>query len=752
MYSLLQFQAKTMFQSSSQIIMSLDSRVCQLDVKDCMLLVSTLTRCYVCDTSQEQYRQIGHKLRDGEFGACFVNRDKCLENGCIFNQDFKEIKTYNIVHDNEKFAIGKELQDTLIYSARPSSRLWEASIDGTVRRTHQFKEVLARKAMKVVSIDAYNNEKVCLDSLDSDGEVQSINFPKIYSLNSAILAYKKDALYFLDIQDDENTVWFDNYKNIMDCKIFHDLLYLWLANGTLVNLRFMNIEKFLLTSYIDEKYSLCAELCALFSDHLVSKTLSTKLHILVGLRDKVEEQQLKIIEKVIENFETLKSNDVTQMKSGIYVLDNTYSAQTSLNNSDESTKQNDENMFSTIPPEALQTLKELSVSVTDKLSSSKKILKEKWEEMKQLSTEKHIVQEMNLTKRISRDESIEPTPIEFDNDIIYKESSQKAIEIDNNSLETDKVCKLLYQYFRLNLVGKETDDANLISIIENHACDISEIHELMILLEQYCLSINAIDESRYVPNNIFLTYLKISSRKDGFLDSIIKNDVLYKYFVDSCISVNMRNQKLYNLSCECGFPLPFNRTNQAPIFSELIDEFIEKQWSTQTRDQCYEICKRMPYLWRKILYLRRNEDLLNVLRLLLQMLDESLLHSFLPQFTLDTWDRAVQLYATLQANICLNCNRKFDHISVKETLRWDDIGALMIKTIGGRNAIKVMEKHAKLIEVGELTIKFYHSCILVSLYEKYDVTITNTLTDALYSSYEFEDSRMEVSSLRTLKL
>lgn len=726
--------------------MSLDSRVCQLDVKGCMLLVSTLTRCYICDTSQEQYRQIGHKLRDGEFGACFVKREKCPEDVCIFSQDFKEVRTYNIVDDNEKFAIGKDLQDTLIYSARPSSRLWEASIDGTVRRTHQFKQVLAKKPMKVLSKDAYNTQNMCLDSLDNDGEGQAINFSNICSLNSAIFSCKKDALYFLDIQDDENTLWFDTYKDIIGCKIYHDLLYLWLANGTFVNLRYMSIEKFLITLYVDEKYLLCTELCALFSDYLLSKNLSTKLHILAGLREKLEEEQIKVIEKVIERFEQLKSNEATQMKSGIYVVDNTYIAQTSLNNSNEITEQNDDNMFGTLPPEALQTLKELSVSVTDKLSSSKKILKEKWEEIKQLSIEKQTVQDIHLPKRISCDEIVEDgTPIEFDNNIIYKESSQKATEIDNNILETDKVCKLLYQYFRLSLVGKETGDSNLISIIESHTCDISEIHQLMLLLEQYCLSIGALEESKFVSNNIFLTYLNVSSRKDDFLELIINDDVLYKYFVDSCISVNMKNQKLYNLGCECGFPLPFNNSNQTPIFSELIDEFIEKQWSSQTREQCYEICKRMPYLWRKILYLRRNEDLLNVLRLLLQMLDESLLHSYLPQFTLDTWDRAIQLFATLRANMCLNCNRKFDHISVKEMLSWDDIGALMLKSIGGRNAIKVMEKHANLIEVGALTAVLFHACVLVSMYEKYDVTIRSRLTDALYSSYQFDDSRLEVS-------
>lgn len=750
-----------MFQSSSQIILSLDSRICQLDAKDCMLLVSTLSRCYICNIVQEQYRQIGQKLRDGEYGACFVTDDKSTVNGGTDHnqQDYTELKKYNIVDDGAGFSVGEQFSKTLIYSARPSSRLWEATVDGMVRRTHQFKQVLAKQPMKVLTMETYGGEIISQGDMNEDNTGQSVNFSKIYWINGAIFSFSKNALYFLNIHDVDNTLWFNKYKDINDCKIYHDMLYIWLNNGSLIYTRFMKLDKFLVKCYLDEKYDLCAELCALYSYHLQSNNLSPKLNILVGLRDKL--QNLELLDRIndsLEKFDSLKLNEATQMKSGIYVVDNTY--QTMLYESGEP-KSADDNLFPTISPDAIQAIKGISSAVSDKFTSSKKMLKEKWEDIeekvKNFSTEKQNFAESSVSKHIREKEDIpskifnEEQPVNehvipLEDDIIFKESSQKAIETDNSSIEIDRVCKSLYQYHKLSLVNKETEQSNLTSIIESHACDISKIYELMLLLEQYCVSIGALDESKFVPNNIFLTYLNVSPNRCDSLDAIIKDGVLYKYFVDSCISMNVRTHKLSNVGCECGFPLPFARTNETPVFSELIDEFVERQWSCHTKEQCYDICKRMPHLWRKILYLRRNEDLLNVLRILLQMLDESLLHSFLPQFTLDTWERAIQLYAVLHANMCLNCNRRFDHISVRDMLSWDDVGSLIIKSVGSKNAIEVMKKHANLIDMGAVTMKFYHTCLLVSMYEKYDVTIITQLVDTIYSSYEFEESRMEVNT------
>ncbi|XP_059046698.1 BLOC-2 complex member HPS5 homolog [Achroia grisella] len=747
------FIAKAIFQSSSQTIMSLDSRICQLDVKENMLLVSTFTRCYMCDTSQEQYRQIGLKLRDGEFGACFYNKESHTNNNLAQTvENFTEVKKYNIVDDDTGFAVGEEMAGTLIYCARPSSRLWEATVDGTVKRTHQFKQVLAKQPMQLFSLESYNNDVNHLNiEKEMIGEGQSVNFPKLYNVNGAVFSFKKDAIYFLNLCDVDYTTWF-TFGDIADCKICHDIIYVWLTNGSLLSLRYTKIEKFLVQCYIDEKYVICAELCALFKDYLLNNSLSSKLHILSGLREKLKnEDLLKNITDVLEKFDGLKMNDATQMKSGIYIVDNTYQTQTSLLEDDlKGVKQNEDSKFSTLSPDALQAFKELSTTVTDKLNTSKKILKEKWEDfegkMKNFN-ESQPKPELSIPKRNSPEElsPVEYKAVVLDDTIIYKEPSQKPV--DNSCLEKDKLCKTLYQFFRLSLVDKEKDRSNLVSTIESNACDVNEVYNLMLLLEQYCIAVGALEESKFAPNNIFLTYLSSTVKKDVLLDAIINDEVLYKYFVDSCISVNMKTQILTNIGCECGFPLPYTRTNQMPVFAELIDEFIEKQWSSQSRNQCYEMCKRMPYLWRKILYLRRNEDLLNVLRILLQMLDEGLLHSFLPQFTMESWDRALQLYATLHANMCLNCNKKFHHISVRDMLSWDDLGALMIKSVGGRNALTLMQKHAKLIDIGEITMKFYHTSLVVSMYEKYDATITVQLTETIYSSYDFEDSRLEVCRL-----
>lgn len=50
--------ARTVFQPPAALLMQLDSRIVQLDASAGLLLVSTLTRSYVCDTERELYRQV----------------------------------------------------------------------------------------------------------------------------------------------------------------------------------------------------------------------------------------------------------------------------------------------------------------------------------------------------------------------------------------------------------------------------------------------------------------------------------------------------------------------------------------------------------------------------------------------------------------------------------------------------------------------------------------------------------------------
>lgn len=61
-------------------------------------------------TSRKQTYQVGTQPRDGHFGACFVR----TADGAL-----------------------------CIYAARPKSRVWVASTDGTVKETHSFRKQIA---------------------------------------------------------------------------------------------------------------------------------------------------------------------------------------------------------------------------------------------------------------------------------------------------------------------------------------------------------------------------------------------------------------------------------------------------------------------------------------------------------------------------------------------------------------------------------------------------------------------------------
>ncbi|CAK9804463.1 BLOC-2 complex member HPS5 homolog [Anthophora plagiata] len=139
------FTVNSMFQAPACTLMNLDSAVVQLSFSSPLLLVSTVTRCYICDTVQEQYKQIGNKARNGEFGACFYKTNLTEDKSTMVTQ--KEEKLANrqgsfdfIPEGNAKV---QEENFPQIFCARPGSRLWEVSANGIVMKTHQFKEALA---------------------------------------------------------------------------------------------------------------------------------------------------------------------------------------------------------------------------------------------------------------------------------------------------------------------------------------------------------------------------------------------------------------------------------------------------------------------------------------------------------------------------------------------------------------------------------------------------------------------------------
>lgn len=144
-----------------QTITTVDSCVVQLDYLDGRLLISSLTRSFLCDTEREKFWKIGNKERDGEYGACFFP-GRCSGS-----------------------------QQPLIYCARPGSRMWEVNFDGEVMSTHQFKKLLSLPPLPVITVRSEPQYDHTV------GSSQSLSFPRLLHLSEHCADLdKKRNLYF----------------------------------------------------------------------------------------------------------------------------------------------------------------------------------------------------------------------------------------------------------------------------------------------------------------------------------------------------------------------------------------------------------------------------------------------------------------------------------------------------------------------------------------------------------------------------
>uniref|UniRef100_A0A673ZRT6 Hermansky-Pudlak syndrome 5 protein homolog n=1 Tax=Salmo trutta TaxID=8032 RepID=A0A673ZRT6_SALTR len=171
-----------------QTITTVDSRVVQLGYLDGRLLVSSLSRCYLCDTEREKFWRVGNKERDGEYGACFFPLSRGVTAG----------------------------QPPLLYCARPGSRVWEASFSGDVLSTHQFKQLLAIPPVPLIS---YRSEPHYNPAQKSS---QSIAFPRLlYFGDQNLLTWTDSAIYVFTPQSGQVLLWTESRKSIPIDRLDH---------------------------------------------------------------------------------------------------------------------------------------------------------------------------------------------------------------------------------------------------------------------------------------------------------------------------------------------------------------------------------------------------------------------------------------------------------------------------------------------------------------------------------------------------
>ncbi|XP_041053959.1 Hermansky-Pudlak syndrome 5 protein isoform X2 [Carcharodon carcharias] len=224
-----------------QVITTVDSRVVQLDYLEGKLLVSSLTRCYLCDTDREKFWKIGSKERDGEFGACFLPGSK--------NVGFLQ---------------------PLIFCARPGSRMWEVNFEGEVMSTHQFKQLLGSPPLPIIT---HRSE---LHYSMTSCSPQSISFPRLLCLSeNYVLSWTDRGIYVFIPQTVQVLLW-SELKDVQNISVYKNELFCLHTDGRVTHLCLWSGERCIERLLQRDMWTLAAQVCCLFQ-HCIIASRTRKL-------------------------------------------------------------------------------------------------------------------------------------------------------------------------------------------------------------------------------------------------------------------------------------------------------------------------------------------------------------------------------------------------------------------------------------------------------------------------------------------
>ncbi|GLV35344.1 pink [Carabus blaptoides fortunei] len=662
------FISKTIFQTPCATLMQLDSRIVQLDWTSRFLLVSTLSRCYLCDTETEHYRQIGKKLREGEYGACFFGTPVSYT---ISSERRFDLNGFRILSDTESFVTYNGLEDIKIFCARPGSRLWEVQLDGTVVRTHQFKQALAQGPSNIVAftdeLDCRLNNKI---NTNNSTNTHSFNFIQMHIINNKfILTYQRNGLYIFDPQNASVVLWTDVYADIVDIKIVDKFIYLWTSKREIYVLLFSTIEDLVTKCLLNKKYLLCADLSISYQKH-IKKLLpsSKKLYLLSNLTDKLQEQgafelseKFEPVSNMIKEISCSKQN-AQKLTSGIFVVDNGHISNNSL-------------------LETENTFAAMTLNANQNLHDSKKI--QPFEEQQfEINSENNPIQTAVI-------EEFEETV-----DIIKDESNKY---------------KLMFEEYELNKVNVRYR-TNLFEEIFSNYSHINEIVTEFLEFEKYALRIiSEIQDIQIWCYEKCLEYIELHNKLEyGPYDSIFDS-----YMQKAYANINLSSE----YSCKCGFPYPNSSLNR-PKFYETGRNIIERYYMNNSNSDL-TLCYNVPYLWKHIIYLRKDENVDNLLSLIVQYGDINILNEFIHKFTYDSWNDLIKKFIMLKTGNCLKCEEQFNSVT-DFAMSWTALANQMILSIGAESAVYLLLQHSDSIPGNELNVDFYQSSIFTTIIDNID--------------------------------
>ncbi|XP_053975515.1 BLOC-2 complex member HPS5 [Hylaeus volcanicus] len=676
------FTVNGMFQAPACTLMNLDSAIVQLSFSSPLLLVSTLTRCYICDTVQEQYKQVGNKTRNGEFGACFyktyITETKSTANIQKEEKLINRKRSFNFIPEG----ISSIQEDNFpkMFCARPGSRLWEVSANGHVIKTHQFKEALA--VPPVTTCRPNMKKSTYQKQMEQSWTPQSINFSHLFVVAEKYLfSYTSSGLYIVDPATATVILWNNEFSNISMAETVENRIYLMTSDGEFHCLILCFLDSLILRLYNRKKYSECLEICLLYKVQLKTLIKSTEINKICDVENKLEVLRDDELSTLLHPLTLLlESNSKTcpkKLDSGIVVVNSGNSnlkEEENFRYKSHCSSQNNESPYET----------ELTTETDAVVRSSNEPTNE---------AEQDEDSNCNTASKIeNNDQDLSENKKELD-------SNKNAMQSIQADLEAVYV---LVGNIRLSMNEGELEA--LISAVDRRINVIKHSYESLTDLKSFVYEIVRSAELYYF--NTLLENVPIQ------LIQSTDNKYIIKQIMKAFVNVNAQTCR----RCTCGSPCPTNELAEPKFLG--IGRSLLKRFVVENKEHCISVCNRVPYMWREYLPVhveQRDVPLNDLLQQCLQIRDNVVLSILLPLLDGKHWNLVATYVKQGKEGQCLFCGKSIKNGNNEISIQWSTVIHEIMKKQGPDIAMTFLVKLEKAIPNVPIDKSIFQSLVFTKI-------------------------------------
>ncbi|XP_049547121.1 Hermansky-Pudlak syndrome 5 protein homolog [Anopheles darlingi] len=704
------FMGRNILNISLHPVLLLENRIVQIDRYKDLLLVSTLSKCVLCNTAREEFKQIGNRPREGQYGASFV---------------IAQPSSIPATPSPPLMIVDEE--DVRIFCSRPGSRLWEADLEGNVIRTHQFKP-RSGQPRHVRQLHRLPTDKTVIDSAPADGTMMVVPFQVLYSIRrQLLLVHDRSQLLIIDPLHSTIVLRTDEFSDITHVAVVDEWIYLLSGENRLFQVR---------VEFVGEP-----------GDEDVAEE-----RLVAAKEGGMQETSPKNHRRSTESYELRKNHQQQQhqQKQGVYILESAFN-----NNGKESPL-----MLST---EA--TIKEALVSVVrGKYGRNIKQMFMGYEQQSQKHTggAPERPKTLNLTKIYepsrnnngngnallaelgidagddsyvddmgdNEDESLEELVRTRKGQTMNGSGSGAGRKKFSTSLlngyetsEDDATVRNLYLIYRSSIISNLNFADRYAKIFDDYGTEaiVRLLHKLETLMEE-----NEEPEARLKCTRIYFDYLKP--------ELLWEIDAVPRQFIKEGFIVCNTVERSEQLDCElgrcdgCGYYLRAPRTcHYRDIGISLMRYF----WSRREYGECFALVKQVPHLWRTVTryYIQdRRQD--KVVACVWNLADRELFERAAGEmFEAHHWRQLFELvlsYYRRNEMICLNCDKR---CTTKTTptiqgngssqdgeaqfRQWNYLLEVALEHLEPAELLSLLNNYTQHISKGAISTSFYIRCLLL---------------------------------------